>query len=63
MTRHYHAQMFNQGYPARTIALADELRTRVEQLDLLVKTVAVLVRENFRYGDITRTTRMGASRF
>jgi hypothetical protein len=50
MTRHYHAHMFNQGYPGKTIALAEELRTRVEQLDLLVKTVAVLVREYFRYG-------------
>jgi hypothetical protein len=47
LARHYAAQLHDQGLGQRKIELADELTERMEQINFLCKSVAVLVQRNF----------------
>lgn len=47
LARHYAAQLHNQRMGQRKIELADELTERMEQINFLCKSVAVLIHRNF----------------
>jgi hypothetical protein len=56
LARHYFAQLANQGSRPRHLDLAEELHTRLEQMNFLLKSVAILLTEfsERRFGDKVR---------
>lgn len=50
LARHYAAQLYNQRHSQRRVRLADELTERLEQINFLCESVAVLLRRHFHPG-------------
>jgi len=48
IARHYHARLFNQQADPRHVELSEEVQTRLEQMNYLLKSVAVLLTEYSR---------------